>query len=74
MLFRYRLKKNIICDEEGADYTVYGIEAVAPKGNIIQSFIDIFFSQQKAEQFVSLCNDEELALIHLKDAVEDALT
>ena len=37
------------------------------------SFPDVFFDGQKAERFVTLCNEGELSLLHLADAVEDAL-
>lgn len=73
-MLTYRLKEDIIYDVEGECCTVYGIEAVMPEGSVIQSFSDIFFSRNKAERLVRLCNNEKLALIHLADAVEDALT
>ena len=69
----YRMRKDSIYDEDGNKYTVYGIEAVDPNGNVLVSFPDIFFDKQKAEHFVNLCNKNVLELIHLADVVEDAL-
>ena len=34
---------------------------------------DVFLSKTVAERFVALCNELELSLVHLYDAVQDAL-
>lgn len=73
MTFTYCVRKDTIRDEERKDHTVYGIEAVDSKGEILSSFSDLFFDRQKAESFVRLCNESGLSLIHLSGAVEDAL-
>ncbi len=70
----YRLKTDNIYDEEGCLHTVYGIVAIDTFGNEIKSLADVFFDKEKAEQLVTLCNKENLSLIHLEDVVEDALT
>lgn len=67
------MRIDTIHDEYGRKYTVYGIESIDSKGKILQSYPDIFFDRQKAERFVNLCNENDLSLIHLADAVEDAL-
>lgn len=67
------MRKDIIYDEERKAYTVYGIDAISSEGDILLTFSDVFFDRQKAERFVSMCNKGKLALIHLADAVEDAL-
>ena len=74
MNYIYRLNETTITDENGEKYTVYGIDAVNDNGYILESHTDIFFDRLKAEEFVSLCNECELELIHLPDVVEDAIT
>ena len=74
MPYTYRLRKDLVLDEEGKEYIVYGIEAVNRGKKILSSFSDIFFDRQKAETFVKLCNESKLELIHLADVVEDAIT
>ena len=74
MPYTYRLREDAIHDEEGKEYIVYGIEAVNREKKILSSFSDIFFDKQKAEAFVSLCNECKLELIHLADVVDDAIT
>lgn len=74
MNYTYRLREDIIFDEEEKEYTVYGIEAIKSNNGIFQSFPDIFFSEEMGKTFVNLCNICKLEIIHLEDAVEDALT
>lgn len=74
MLYTYRTRKDTVQDEDGEKYTVYGIEAVDSEEKVLLSFPDIFFDPQQAESFAELCNESELSLTHLADAVEDALT
>lgn len=73
MVCTYRVRNDIILDEERQAHTVYGIEAIGTEGEVLSSFPDVFSDKQKAECFASLCNDEGLSLIHLRNAVEDAL-
>lgn len=70
---KYILRTDVVTDEENRRYTVYGITALDNFGNMLKSFEDIFFYKNKAEEFVKLCNEEKLELIHLQDVVEDAL-
>ena len=72
-MYTYSMRKDTIHDEERKAYTVYGIDAVNSEGKVLMSFSDVFFDRQKAERFVSLCNEGNLSLMHLADAVEDAL-
>lgn len=73
MVCTYRMRKDTMFDEERNAHTVYGIEAIDSDGEILSSFSDVFFDRQQAESFVGLCNDENLSLIHFRDAVEDVL-
>lgn len=72
MNYIYRLNEITVTTEDGTDL-VYGIDAVDKHENIISSYTDIFFDRIKAEKFVALCNVYKLDLIHLPDAVEDAI-
>lgn len=69
----YRMRQDTVCDEDGAPHTVFGIEAVTSDDEILMSFPDVFFEIEKAQDFVRLCNEGHLSLLHLPDVVEDAL-
>ena len=69
----YTLRVDTVTDEENCEYLVYGITAIDTFGNVLKTFKDIFFDKQKAENFIELCNQEKLELIHLQDVVEDIL-
>ena len=73
MQVKYILRTDVVTDEENHRYTVYGITALDSFGNMLKTFEDIFFDKNKAEEFVKLCNEEKLQLIHLQDVVEDVL-
>lgn len=70
----YRLKEDSIIDEEGQKRNTYGIEALDNCGNQLKSVSDIFLDRKKAEDFINLCNEKKLSLIHLMDIIEDAIT
>jgi len=74
MAYTYILNRSVVCDEEGHNYTVFGIDAVEASGRLIASFSDVFFDKLAAERFCILCNKCNLAPIHLQDVIEDALT
>lgn len=73
MSHRYKLNETVVKSGNKIAFLVYGIDAVDENGNIAQSFTNIFFQRSKAEDFVNLCNECELCLIHLANVVEDAL-
>lgn len=73
MKVKYILRTDIVTDNRNQKYTTYGISAINNINNVLKTFPHIFFSKDKAEEFVELCNDEKLELIHLQDVVEDAL-
>ena len=68
---KYILRTDIVTDEENQKYTVYGITAIDNLGNVLESYEDIFFDKKKAEEFIELCNEEKLELIHLEGVIED---
>lgn len=69
----YRLNETIFKDKDGMPYKLYGIDAIDEVGKIAESFKNVFFLRSRAVDFVNLCNECELSLIHLADAVDDAL-
>lgn len=70
---KYTLRTYIVTDEGNHKHTVYGITALDSFGNVLKTVEDIFFCKQKAEEFIELCNQEKLELIHLQDVIEDIL-
>ena len=69
----YTLRTDIVTDEENQRHTVYGIDVLDNFKNVIKTVKDIFFNKQKAENFIKLCNEEKLELVHLQDVIEDIL-
>ncbi len=73
MKVRYILNSAIVSDDEGQDFSVYGITVLDERNNTLRVIKDIFFDELIAKQFVELCNAEKLEFVHLQGAVEDAL-
>ena len=73
MQVTYTLRTDIVTDEDNNKHTVYGIDALDRFENVLESVADIFFDKLKAEEFIKLCNEEKLELIHLQDVIEDVL-
>jgi transcriptional regulator with XRE-family HTH domain len=70
----FRLRKDTITGEDKKQHLVYGIDILSSSGENIKSIPDIFLNEKKAKEFVSLCNSEELDIIHIYDVIEDVLT
>ena len=63
-------------DAWGNPYTGYGIEAWAAADGERKSLHrvpDLFPSRQRCEQFVQLCNEEEVASFHLLEVIDNML-
>ena len=71
MQVKYTLRTDILNDESNQKHTVYGINALDSFGNLLETIEDIFLSKEKAEEFIELCNEEKLELIHLQNVVDD---
>lgn len=72
----YQLLQETLWHSEYGSYTAYAICAFEEQDGqkILRAHIsDVFLDKQEAEAFVSLCNRLHLSLIHLPDAIEDAL-
>ena len=70
---QYKLRTDTVFDENNAAFLVYGIDAVEENGEIVKSIADIFFDKNKAEEFIAVCNENELSIEHLEDVVDDVL-
>ena len=73
MKYEYRVRTDIVYDEDKLPHTVYGVELLTG-GEVERAVPDVFFDRKKADAFVGACNTLHLRPMHLDDAVEDALT
>lgn len=74
MRYEYRIKADIIRDEQDTEHEVYGIAAYDTDTNTpIRIIGDIFCEREAAEWFISLCNRLELSVEQLDEAVEDVI-
>lgn len=69
----YRLRKDSAHDSEEALHIAYGIEALNEQGYVVESIENVFFNKATATNFIALCNELDLSLLHLFDVVEDIL-
>ncbi|MBQ4333649.1 MAG: hypothetical protein IJC33_07720 [Clostridia bacterium] len=62
-------------DAWGNPYTGYGIEAWTATGErkSLHRVPDLFMSRQRCEQFVHMCNTEEVASFHLLEVIDNVL-
>ncbi len=71
----YKLRIDNIVSEEGSEFTVYGMDVInLDTGGVEISIPDIFFEKRRAEEFIDLCNKEELMIVHLWDVIEDMIS
>lgn len=72
----YQILQETLWNSEVGTYTTYAVCAYERQnGNdVLRAYTsDVFLNKEKAEAFVLLCNHLQLSLIHLPDAIEDAL-
>ena len=63
-------------NEQGNTYTGYGIEAWDSSGaeqRRLHRVPDLFVSCTRCEQFVQMCNEEEVAPFHLLEVIDNIL-
>lgn len=63
-------------NEQGNTYTGYGIEAWDSSGaeqRRLHRVPDLFVSRSRCEQFVQMCNEEEVAPFHLLEVIDNIL-
>ena len=69
----YILRSDILTDEDDNDHIVYGITAKNTNNEVLDSIPDIFFDKNRAKDFVSFCNDKNVALKDLAELAEKQL-
>ena len=72
MQYLYKLRIDVIYDEDKQPCTTYGIDCLC-NGRIVAFVEDIFFDLQKAEAFVKLCNDTKLLPAYLETIAQNAV-
>ena len=65
----YMLRIDEIEDEEGRRFTVYGFNVIS-KDNI-ESYPDIFFERDTAENFIEVLNNSDIDKKHIPEIVDD---
>lgn len=63
----------MIDDLEKNRYTTYGLQVVDHEGNVLFAKADVDTQKEFVEQFVQLCAQHDIRLIHLPDLLEDYL-
>ena len=66
----YRYRKEFHTDYGG--YVAYGIE-LSSGDYLLGYFPDVFLDEQKAIDFVKMCNKKQTEPCQIQDAIEDAL-
>ena len=69
----YSLRTDTIFDEENNLHTVYGINAIDSESGKSVSIPNLFCNKDVAARFVERCNRSGLSIVHLYEAIEDAL-
>ena len=72
MIEFYTMKESL-CSEDVGSFTTYGI-GVCENNQRLEYISDVFLDQQKAKQFVVLCNRLQLDPLHLSDVIKDAVS
>lgn len=73
MQHTFRMRKDRLCDEDGSEWIVYGVEAVDSSGTVLYRCSDIFFDGKTAADFIRQCNEKEVELSHIPDIISDVL-
>lgn len=73
MPYIYNLRVEVARDEENNTHTVYGIDANNSESGETVSVSDVFRNKDAAVRFIERCNRSQLSIVHLYEAIEDAL-
>ncbi len=71
-MFTYQTQEEKIYHPLTGSYTAYGILVVC-QSKLIEYVSNVFLNRAEAEDFVGLCNELELDVIHLHDVIEDTI-
>ncbi len=72
----YKMSVTTQQNEEGKSYIGYGIEAWVGSGteqDLLLRVPDVFLDRCRAEQFIALCNTQEVDSVHLFEVIDNAL-
>lgn len=75
-MFEYNIVQERINNPYIGEYIAYGIKVSLKKENELTELSytpDVFTSKELAENFVALCNKEQLDPVHLPQLIEDTL-
>ena len=72
MNIEYRMREDMVADEEGVLHRVYGFEAWRD-GKAIRVIPDVCCTRDRAEYYLKLFNALGLSLLHLDDVIEEIL-
>ena len=75
-LILYQTKRENLYHSDIGNYKAFGILSLQINDTaeeIIEWIPDVFLDKNEAERFVKVCNDLNLAPIHLHDVIEDAI-
>ena len=68
----YLMTKTKMANEDGVNYTAYGIKAVNKNtGGLIEEIVDISDECNFVEKLVKMFNENDLHIEHFKDVVYD---
>ena len=65
----YKLRIDVVLDEEGARHLTYGIDVY----RLERTVPDVFTDRNKAAMLIDLCNQLQPDLEHLNDVILDAI-
>lgn len=75
MNYTYTLRTDELIDEAGNHHLAYGITVLESNSLvIINSIPNIFLEQMRTLEIITLCNQQNLSPVHLKDLAEDLVT
>ena len=66
----YTIFSDKYCLPEVGEYVSYGV-CVYADGELVMCVPDVVTERERAESFVSLCNECDLDPVHLMDVIED---
>lgn len=75
-MINYQVVKESLWDQYLGHYTAFGVNVYFNKGDMKEKIVcvsDVFLDQEKADQFVYRCNQQQLDVTDLLDAIEDAI-
>lgn len=73
----YQVVEEMLWGQDFGKYKSFGICAHQMNGEVdepVAYISDVFLSKESADQFVNLCNRLQLDIVHLDEAISDAIS